>query len=586
MTREIKIGTAVAGSFLSLVGVVVGTKMYNGDVPKPIEGIAAVSDLKKELDPAKPAAPTAAPGILPAAFSSETPLPPPSASFPSAPPPASLTPPPFPPAAEFDLPKIPDPTKPLIDTASDLSKSIQDKIREQEQAARNVIEKSKNDLVNSGNNLINGANKKIEGFANDLNDKGNKLINDLPPVPSPGSFNLPPVVVADGTIVGGGTKPAPKNELPQPPNFTGNPPAVPEIPPTIVGGSQPPPPLSNPGVTTIKPKDPAPTPFGSETPKPPTGTTPLPPVGFPSGPTTPPPPSDIPLPPVTTPFGSSTTPPAPPKTPPAPPLGNGNDAPIVAPRNPEPTPPPPPVGNPFGTGNPQPPTVPVSPVTPVPTIPGPRTDVPPVPGVTFPQPPITQPTPPPPPTSGGFTPLVPPTAPVQPVVKTDNPQRYICQGNENYSLIAARTYGNENFARALEEYNRDLPNATDNVRAQPARLQPGTIVWLPAQIYLMDRYGRYIASASAVPPVASPPRPFGNEVGLNPPSPAGNKAPAPTDNAGVVSYRVPAAGMYLSQVAERQLGSPLRWIDIYRLNPGLQPEQPLREGSEIRVPAK
>ena len=51
-------------------------------------------------------------------------------------------------------------------------------------------------------------------------------------------------------------------------------------------------------------------------------------------------------------------------------------------------------------------------------------------------------------------------------------------------------------------------------------------------------------------------------------------------------YRVPTAGLYLSQVAERQLGSALRWIDIYRLNPGLQPEQPLREGMDIRIPMK
>ena len=54
---------------------------------------------------------------------------------------------------------------------------------------------------------------------------------------------------------------------------------------------------------------------------------------------------------------------------------------------------------------------------------------------------------------------------------------------------------------------------------------------------------------------------------------------------GVTMYTVEADGMYLSQIAERRLGSALRWIDIYRLNPNLQPEQPLNylPGQHISV---
>ncbi|MEI7685164.1 MAG: hypothetical protein WCL32_09065 [Planctomycetota bacterium] len=590
MSREVKIGTAVAGSFLSLVGIVVGTKMYKGDVPKPPEGIAAVVDqVAKDLDGLKPALQQpVAPATLPATFLSEGPLPGQSSGFPAPPPPGSFTPPSFPsaPAVEIDLPKVPDVTKPLVDVSNDLN----NKIREQEQAARAAIEKTKNDLINSSNNLIDGTNKKIEGFANDLNDRTKKALNDLPAFPDPAKLTLPPVTLVDNTIVGGGSaKPNPKNDTPAPPSFTGNPtPPAGEIPPVVFGGgSQPPPP---PGVTVAPPKNPAPSPFGAETPRPPIDT-PMPPVGFPPTPgpgSAPQPPSDFAptVPPVSNPFGSTPPTPAPPITSPGfdnpPPPASVQPKPATQPQPPitQPAPPPPQPpfgGNPFGTNpgaNPvgTPPAPPTPNNSPVPTLPGPPND-------SFPP----QPAPP-----MNVAPLVAPAVPTNvPLVKTESPQRYICQGNESFASISARQYGNESFARALEEYNRDLPNAVDSVRAQPARLAPGTPVWLPSQNYLLDRYGRFVSATSSLPPVTppAPVRPLTQDIGISPPAPLGARPPA-VDNAGVTSYRVPAAGMYLSQVAERQLGNPLRWVDIYRLNPGLQPEQPLREGMEIRVPTK
>ena len=92
----------------------------------------------------------------------------------------------------------------------------------------------------------------------------------------------------------------------------------------------------------------------------------------------------------------------------------------------------------------------------------------------------------------------------------------------------------------------------------------------------------------SLPPAVLNNRPIGPEIGIGTPVP-GNKLPAtPTSNAavGVRTYRVMDDNVYLSKIAEQQLGNPLRWIDIYRLNPELQPEQPLRKGMELRVPAK
>jgi hypothetical protein len=62
--------------------------------------------------------------------------------------------------------------------------------------------------------------------------------------------------------------------------------------------------------------------------------------------------------------------------------------------------------------------------------------------------------------------------------------------------------------------------------------------------------------------------------------------PATPLPAGVTTYRIPAGGLLIAQVAQQQLGSPLRWIDIYRLNSNLDPSRPIPEGTEIRLPPR
>jgi hypothetical protein len=99
-------------------------------------------------------------------------------------------------------------------------------------------------------------------------------------------------------------------------------------------------------------------------------------------------------------------------------------------------------------------------------------------------------------------------------------------------------------------------------------------------------------------PQAPPPTP------LTPPAPPFNRDPvtigsvtspnatrpvaAPTTPAaaGGATFRIPAGGMLIAQVAEQQLGSPLRWIDIYRLNSNLDPSRPIPEGTEVRLPPR
>ena len=75
MTREVKIGMAVAGSFLSLVGIVVGTKLYNSDIPQPINGIVADASDVKGPEPIKKPATEGEPNVLQAHALNAKPLP-------------------------------------------------------------------------------------------------------------------------------------------------------------------------------------------------------------------------------------------------------------------------------------------------------------------------------------------------------------------------------------------------------------------------------------------------------------------------------------------------------------------------------
>lgn len=601
MSREVKIGAGVAGSFLCLVGAVVGTKMYKGDVPKNLEGaVAAISELEKKIEEVKPSPTTTPPNPFNPG-SEPVPLLPTGASTPAAPPafptpPGGLNLPALPPGGEIGFPNPTEIAAPITDAAKEVARNLElQRQREQEQL-RLALEKKKLEAESFGNSLIDGARKNVDQVSKDLANKTNNAINSLPTLPDPAAITLPgapPLTFADNTIAGG-RKPVNPNDTPPPssgppsgpsaipavpkpadapppPATFGGLPSLPEAPKTIVGGGNPSPAPStgsglpsvpepktivggNTSPTTIKPKD-TPSPF-SDLPKPPSSGDPFAPAVPNAGAPPIPPsagPTSVPTIPGPKPFTDS--PPAP-STP-------------SFPTNPMSVPTPPP----FGSSAPPP-------------VPGPpaRTDVPPISdpfggGVNGP--------PSNPPSNGGFTPLVPPA----PAVRTDNAERYQCQGNENYALIAARKYGNDSLARALEEYNRDLPGAPENVRAAPPRLQPNTVVYVPSQNYLMERYSRFV-SGGAAPPNAgltggNPNRPpLGNDIGISAPTPPTAKTTAPAADAGVTAFRVPTGGLYLSQIAERQLGSPLRWIDIYRLNPGLQPEQPLREGMEIKMPAK
>lgn len=638
MTRETKIGMSVAGSFLSLVGAVVGTKLYKGDIPDPRVVVAGAIGGKGELPPPTPA-PGGAPNLLPAAHLSDTSIPPltptPGQGFPTAPPaganapklPAVPTPPPAPPLeGVMSLPQVTAPPPSFGDIGQEANRKLQETIKQQEDAARNAAaqlqtnaidqaSQAHKDLMARSTDAIKDGNRIMTQGQDAIRDKANELLSKLPAPPA--APNLPPLggtsndsslpplpvppvemaqlvpstskakVTSGAATPGAGSLVVPSTPIVAAPNKNNAPAPAPTPPGVIqVRPNEPAPPLPPANLSTDvtgglpgQPKQDAPLPpagFGNNPPPAPAfGNNPTPPPAFGNNlpPTSPPssnlpptpPPSfgNLPVTPKEPQPATSTLPTSPPQSIPDatfPPAAGSNLPPVTSPRPAEPAPSSVPVIP--ASPPPAPPTF--NPGGPVPRIPGPDTSN------TLPVPPFGS---------------VPPAS-----VKTDTADRYVCQGNETYELIAARKLGSDRYARALEQYNREMPGAPENLRASPARLGPNTVVWVPTLQYLMDRYGQYLASGAPIPasPTAAPPRSLAADVGIRAPTPLvpANNAPAAQPPVGTTTFRVPAGGMLISQVAASQLGDALRWIDIYRLNPSIDPSQPIREGTEIRVPMR
>jgi hypothetical protein len=586
MTREVKIGTAVAGSFLSLVGIVVGTKMYQGEIPTP-PNPDQIADVGKTNDPPKSKDAKKEPPLLPvSAKENANDLKPSFEGLPRSTTPSDNglppLPPPFQPINSFtplpspspgnNLPPIPnsDPLAAFNDPNNPINKALEDGKKELERNQRQFEQNNKG-VANTGISAFEDARKNLERKSNDF-QKGFNDPKNFPGFPEPNK-NEPPFEIAQGPIISsGGKKSNPASESPAlpAPKPINNPLAVPENPKPIVDSGK-----TLPNFPDFKPgKEANPPPKFEELPPPTFNPSPAPNPGVPNkGP------------------ASKESPPAIPAAPyPTAPLPQPNpgiqtqNIPIVTPKSIDPMP-----FNSAAPGNTNSPPVQFGP------LPGPpnNTAPPPIPpnnpfGPASPNPApgfVPAPIPGPPP----FDPARsnPQAQPTAPIVKMDNPERYICEANEAYALISRRKYGTDSLALALEEYNRRLPGAADNVRAQPARLTPGTTVWLPSQNVLLEI--ARAAPESNLPPITSVgnPRPVGNDLSVSPPVPGNALPPRPTGaDAGVVNYTVPMDGLLLAQIAERQLGSALRWIEIYRLNNTLQPEQPLRAGTVLRVPAK
>jgi hypothetical protein len=197
-----------------------------------------------------------------------------------------------------------------------------------------------------------------------------------------------------------------------------------------------------------------------------------------------------------------------------------------------------------------------------------------------------------------------PSVSLAPQVKVIDVENYICKpGDTSFEILAKNYYHSERYGQALMRYNRDYHyrGAED-----PLRLQPGMQVHFPPLHVLETNYGEAIPNHRPVPSAAAPETrstglsspvsqlPGGERVAVAVPAvPVAGARPSEevlTANAqatprGTKTYRIQApGGEQMRPLAQRTLGNPERWLEIYRLNPNLDPAQFIPSGTPVLLP--
>jgi hypothetical protein len=209
----------------------------------------------------------------------------------------------------------------------------------------------------------------------------------------------------------------------------------------------------------------------------------------------------------------------------------------------------------------------------------------------------------------------PARAPVsaEPAVKVYDEQIYTCKPEDtSLEALSERIYKSKLYAQALLRFNREHPRGAEELRANPPQVRPGTQVHVPPLDVLESSYpdlfpglkplqpppaARSVQVGQSSPvgltdrvpvPVVAATQPVATTVpSVRVPVPGGQPNVLPANGAatGGKVYRVPAGGEHLYMIAQRTLGNGSRWTEIYRLNPQLNPEQPIPAGTPVVLPA-
>lgn len=155
-------------------------------------------------------------------------------------------------------------------------------------------------------------------------------------------------------------------------------------------------------------------------------------------------------------------------------------------------------------------------------------------------------------------------------------QSFVARQGDTFASLGREKYGAESYGNALLAFNRDYnrefnPNSTT--------LLPGQKVMLPSRQFLRDRYATAVADNR-------PGLSAGGGITIKQPVPVIPKSnvPAPPTSDVTKSYRVPAAGQPIYELAIQTLGDGGRWTEIYRLNPNIDPLRPIPGGTVVRLP--
>jgi hypothetical protein len=197
---------------------------------------------------------------------------------------------------------------------------------------------------------------------------------------------------------------------------------------------------------------------------------------------------------------------------------------------------------------------------------------------------------------------VPPSRPAEApqVIMTETKVYTLQHEDKTFADLSRKFYGTPDQADALLRFNRDYPMASDAIKQNPPLLIPGQRVFVPDPATLRQ--------GTAEPASKITPIPIGSSDGAVAPSPppiAAPTPPPPSPNPGggmsstinlrpVASstgttngqvYQVATQGEMILNIAERTLGDRMRWSEIYRLNPQINPSSPIPGGTVLRLPS-
>jgi nucleoid-associated protein YgaU len=159
-----------------------------------------------------------------------------------------------------------------------------------------------------------------------------------------------------------------------------------------------------------------------------------------------------------------------------------------------------------------------------------------------------------------------------PEVESYDEETYTCRPNESFKTISQTFFQTDRYERALFLFNRNHPLATNNLKTDSPVLQAGQPVYIPPTRILEKYYSAAISDSTAtaaIPPLTA--------------------AVSETSSTAVrvdaaKTYHVAANGEMIRDVARRTLGNADLWPQIYALNPGIDPKDPVPPGTELRLP--
>ncbi len=157
-------------------------------------------------------------------------------------------------------------------------------------------------------------------------------------------------------------------------------------------------------------------------------------------------------------------------------------------------------------------------------------------------------------------------------------EEYRLQAGDTFASVSKRFYMGDKYAMSLQQYNRDYPIGSPNLKLDPPRLAAGTVVWIPPLRVLEKRYPTLIADFKPLNTAAAPPATAA--------SPSWTPAPARQVAATTKMYRVQDGGETMIDIARKKLNNPQAWNTIHQLNTSLNANAnaPIPAGTILRIP--